>query len=91
MSNKFVAETTAEAVVRLAVFAMELNECLGIGSRLAMHASVRPTTNNAVGFRLQLLKEVESLLTEFLHALVASVGKKERSYGVNDEQILRCR
>ena len=91
MTNVFVTETATEAVVRFAVFAMELNECLGIGCRLAMHASVRPTTNNAVGFGLQLLKEVESLFTEFLHTLVTSVGKKERSYGVDDEQILRCR
>ena len=89
MTNKLVTEAATEAVVRFTVFAMELDECLGIGSRLAMHTCICPVADDAVGFGLQLLKETERAFTKFLRTLVASVGKKDGSNGVDDQQVFR--
>jgi hypothetical protein len=74
--------------VGFAIFAVELDEGLGIGGGFTMHSSIQPSADNAVGFGFLLLKEMEGTLAEFLRTLIATIGKKERSNGVDDEQIL---
>ena len=64
-ADEFVAETTTEAVVGFAIFAVELNECLGIGGGFTMHSGIRPSADNAIGFGFLLLKEMEGTLAEF--------------------------
>ena len=49
-----------------AIFAVELDEGLGIGSGFTMHTCVRPSADDAVGFGFLLLKEMEGTLAEFL-------------------------
>ena len=88
MTNVFVTETTTEAVVGFAIFAVELDEGLGIGGGFTMHSSFRPSTDDAVGFGFLLLKEMEGTFAEFLRTLITTIGEKERSNGVDDEQIL---
>ena len=87
-TDEFVAETATEAVVGFAIFAVELDEGLGIGGGFTMHTCIRPSAHNAVGFGLLLLKEMEGTFAEFLRTLIATIGEKERCNSVNDEQIL---
>ena len=42
-----------------AIFAVELDEGLGIGGGFTMHSSFRPSADDAVGFGFLLLKEME--------------------------------
>ena len=71
-----------------AIFAVELDEGLGIGGGFTMHTCIRPSADDAVGFGFLLLKEMERTLAEFLRTLIATIGKKEWCNGVDDEQIL---
>ena len=90
-ADEFVAETATEAVVGFAIFAVELDEGLGIGGGFTMHSSFQPSADDAVGFGFLLLKEMEGTLAEFLQTLIASIGKKERCNCVDDKQILGSR
>ena len=84
-ADEFVAETATEAVVGFAIFAVELDEGLGIGGGFTMHSCIRPSADNAVGFGFLLLKEMKGTLAEFFRTLIATIGEKERCNGVDDE------
>ena len=71
-----------------AIFAVELDEGLGIGGGFTMYSCIRPSANDAVGFGFLLLKEMEGTFAEFLRTLIATISEKERCDGVDDEQIL---
>ena len=71
-----------------AIFAVELDEGLGIGGGFTMHSCIRPSADDAVGFGFLLLKEMEGTFAEFFRTLIATIGEKERCNGVDDEQIL---
>ncbi len=71
-----------------AIFAVKLDEGLGIGGGFTMYSCIRPSADDAVGFGLLLLKEMEGTLAEFLRTLIATIGEKERSNSVDNEQIL---
>ena len=89
MLQVFVAETTSQTIFLVAIFLLELDECLAIARVGYLQSALLPHSHDVVVLSLELFKQVERQVAKFVFALVSPVGEEHGNGGVDDEQVQR--
>lgn len=87
MSQIFVAEPAAQAVLGLAVGLLQLEQGLRVGRILRLESAFMPGLDHVIAFGRQLLQQIEGAFTQFFVQAVAAVGKQQRGQGVDEQQV----
>ena len=73
-----MAEAAAQAVAPVAVFFLELYECLRVAGRLHGQAALLPQAGDVIILRLQLVQQVDGAVAQLLLLAVAAYGSYYR-------------
>ena len=84
-----IPESATEALLRVAVLPLELDERLAVGGILHGEAAGPPVADDGIVLGLELLQKVEGTLTNDGVVLVRTVGEEERAEGIEDEKVPR--
>ena len=85
----FITKATAETVLFVAIFPFQLDECLGVTSRLDRQAHLLPHPDDMIVLGFQLFQEIEGTIAEHLFGTMSSVGKKHGNRCIDHQEIER--
>ena len=84
------AETTAQAVVAVAVLPFQLEQGLRVCGVFCCDTHLFPHLHHVIAFRFELFQPIHGFIHQSVVLMVLAEGKEQRNDCIDQEQILTC-